>query len=410
LTRVAVTGLGAVSPVGNDARTSYAALIGGASGIRKSSLELGDDFVSRLAGEVKGLDIVGALGNKEMRRQSRYTQLALISAREALADAGWSEASYPKERVACVIGVGMGGIEIFEEAVEACLARGPTRVSPYGIPALIPNMGAGLISQLAGARGPSWCTATACASGAHAIGQAMQLLRSGSVDAAICGGAEACITRVALAAFARMGALSSRNHEPEKASRPFDRDRDGFVMAEGAAILVLEREDDAKRRGARVHGIVAGFGSSGDAFHPTQPPADGHGAVQAMTQALADARFVPQQIGYINAHGTGTRYNDAIEATAIRKVFDRHALELAVSSTKGATGHMLGAAGAFEAIVCLLALQEGKLPPTLNLDSPDDDCDLDLVPRVARDRRVTAAMSNSFAFGGQNASLIFTCA
>jgi 3-oxoacyl-[acyl-carrier-protein] synthase II len=403
--RVVVTGMGAVSPLGANAPSSFAALVAGSCGIRASSFALSEEFDSRIAGEVV-LDLAPILGAKEVRRQARFTQLALVAAREALADARWDAAPYRPERVACVIGVGLGGLDVIEEASHVLAARGPKRVSPFGLPALIPNMGAGAVSVLAGARGPCWCPATACASGTHAIGQAMHLVRAGVVDAAICGGAEACVTPLALAAFARMGALSARNAEPQRASRPFDRERDGFVLAEGAAVLVIERESTARQRGAHVHGAVSGFGASADAFHPTHPPPEGNGAIVAMNAALQDAGVAPANIGYVNAHGTGTRSNDAVEALALLRVFGEYASRLPVSSTKGATGHMLGAAGAFEAVVCLLAMQSGKLPATLNLDDPDVGVELDFIRRGARDTSVATSVSNSFGFGGQNASLV----
>lgn len=403
MTRVVITGIGAVSPLGATAVASYEALIAGRCGIAASSLELDDAFDARIAGEVTGLDIAAALGTKEARRHARYSQLALIAAREALAGSGLTDAGYEPHRIATVLGVGVGGLEAVEAAAHARLTQGARRVSPFGIPILIPNMGAAALARLVGALGPSWCPATACASGAHAIGQAMQLLRQGGADAAICGGAESCITPLALACFARMGALSTRNADPEGAVRPFDRDRNGFVIAEGAVIFILEREDAARRRGAPILAELAGFGASCDAFHDTQPAPDGRGAIAAMRGALADGRLDTGDIDYIHAHGTGTRHNDGVEATAIASVFGSE--RILVSSTKGATGHMLGASGAFGALACVFAMQRGVVPPTRNLDHPDDGCRLDLVPRVAREQRPRACVVNSFAFGGQNASL-----
>jgi 3-oxoacyl-[acyl-carrier-protein] synthase II len=405
VSRVVVTGVGAVSPVGATAAASYEALIAGRCGIAASSLALGDEFDARIAGEVK-LDLAAVLGGKEARRHARYTQLALVAAREALTGAGFAEAGYEPHRIATVLGVGVGGLEAIEAAAHARLTQGARRVSPFGIPILIPNMGAAALAALVGAHGPSWCPATACASGAHAIGQAMQLLRGGGADAAICGGAEACITPLALACFARMGALSTSNADPEGAVRPFDRDRTGFVMAEGAVIFVLELEAAARRRGAPILGEVAGFGASCDAFHATQPAPDGRGAIACMRGALADARLAASDVDYVHAHGTGTRHNDGVEAAAISAVLavDR----VLVSSTKGATGHMLGASGAFGALVCLMAIQRGVVPPTRNLAHPDDGCALDLVPGVARERRPRVCITNSFAFGGQNASLVLS--
>jgi 3-oxoacyl-[acyl-carrier-protein] synthase II len=406
--RIVVTGVGALTPVGGTATASYEALIAGHCGIAQSSLALSDEFGARIAGEISGIDIPSILGAKEARRQARYTQLALIAAREALAESGLSDAGYEPHRLATVLGVAVGGLEAVEDAAHARMTRGVRRVSPFGIPILCPNMGAAALATLAGAHGPSWCAATACASGAHAIGQGMQLLRHGAADAVICGGAESCITPLALASFARMGALSTRNEDPHGAVRPFDRERDGFVMAEGAAIFVLEREDAARRRGATILGAIAGFGASCDAFHVTQPAPDGRWAIAAMHGALADARMDAADIDYVHAHGTGTKYNDSVEAAAVTSVFggDR----IMVSSTKAATGHMLGASGAFGALVALMAMRHGVVPPTLNLRNPEDGCDLDLVPLVARERRPLACLTNSFAFGGQNASLVLASA
>lgn len=410
MSRVVVTGLGAVTPVGHTAGASFDALLAGSCGIGPSSLELGDEYDVRIAGEVRGLDLAAALGAKEARRHARYDLLAQVAAREALAQAGLPAAGLEPHRIATALGVGIGGLEAVEEAAHVRATRGARRVSPFGIPMLIPNLGAGSLAMLAGAHGPSWCPAVACASGAYAIGQAMHLLRHGGADAVICGGAESCTTPLSLASFARMGALSARNDEPARAVRPFDRDRDGFVMAEGAVVMVLEREDSARRRGARPLGAIAGFGASCDAFHVTQPEPGGRGAIAAMHGALADARLGAADIGYVHAHGTGTRHNDGVEAAAIAAVFAGHTDRLLVSSTKGATGHMLGASGAFGALVALLAMQRGAVPPTLNLEHPDGACGLDLVPLTARLHKARACLVNAFAFGGQNASLIVTAA
>lgn len=410
MSRVVVTGVGAVTPVGGSAEASFDALLEGRCGIGPASLPLGDDYDVRIAGEVKDVDLAAALGAKEARRQARYCGLAQVAAKEALAQAGLAEAGYPPHRIATALGVGIGGLEAVEEAAEARATRGARRVSPFGIPMLIPNMGAGALAMLVGAYGPSWCPAVACASGAHAIGQAMHLLRHGGADAVICGGAESCTTLLALASFARMGALSTRNHEPTRAARPFDRDRDGFVMAEGAVVFVLEREELARRRGAAVLGVIAGFGSSCDAFHVTQPEPGGRGAIAAMQGALADAQLDAGAIDYVHAHGTGTRHNDGVEAAAIASVFAGHTERVTVSSTKGATGHMLGASGAFGALVALQAMRRGAVPPTLNLEHPDGACGLDLVPLTARPQESRACLVNAFAFGGQNASLVLTAA
>jgi 3-oxoacyl-[acyl-carrier-protein] synthase II len=403
---VVITGIGAVSPVGNTAESSFAALMQGQSGVRRTSFELDERFDVRIAGEVRNANAEAVLGVKEARRHGRVTQLAVIAAREALDASDLASAGYDPTRVGSIIGVGMGGLETIYENSITLNTRGPTRVSPYGIPALIPNMAAGIISTLANAQGPSFCTASACASSAHAIGEAFRLVRLGAVDAMVCGGSEACVTPVAIAGFARMGALSKRNDAPEQASRPFAVDRDGFVMAEGAGMFVLEREDYARKRGARIFGRVCGYGASADAFHATQPSPDGRGAIGAMRGALESAGITPEQVDYINAHGTGTRYNDIVETAAIKSVFGSRALELPVSSTKSMTGHMLGGAGGFEAAVSILAILHSAIPPTINLDTPDPACDLDFVPLRGREQRLRYVLSNSFGFGGQNATLL----
>ncbi len=406
--RIVVTGLGAFAPGGRDPDSFFRALVEPRPAVRRIDDILGDDRLEvKIGAPVEGFDGVEAVGEKEDRRQARFTKLAIAAAKQAAADAGLREAGYAPARVGTAVGVGLGGIEFILAAHDAMRERGPTRVSPFAIPALIPNMAAGLVSMELDAQGPSLCTATACASSRHAIGTALFMLRAGAVDAVVAGGAETGLQPLAVAGFGRMGALSRRNDDPARASRPFDKDRDGFVLGEGAAMLVLEREDAARRRGARIYAELAGCGFSADALDRTRPCEDGRGAAQAMSAALADAHLDPSDVGYVNAHGTSTGANDVSEIRGVRRAFGAAAEKVWVSSTKGVTGHLLGAAGAVEAVATVLALARGIIPPTANLDSPDPACDLDLVPKVARERRFGAALCNSFAFGGQNASLAF---
>lgn len=406
--RVVVTGLGVVAPGGLDIESFFHALVTPRPAVRRIDDLLGDDrFEVRIGAPVDGFDSVAAVGEKEDRRQARFTKLAIAAAKQAAADAGLRTAGYAPERIGTAIGVGLGGLEIVADASTVLRERGPSRINPFAVPALIPNMAAGLVAIELDAQGPSSCTATACASSIHALGSALSMLRSGEADAVVAGGAEAALHPLAIAGFARMAALSRRNDEPARASRPFDADRDGFVLGEGAGMLVLEREDGARRRGARIYAELAGCGFSADAFHRTRPLDDGRGAALAMARAMDDARIAPAGVGYVNAHGTGTRANDASECRAIRRAFGHVADRLWVSSTKGVTGHLLGAAGAVESIATVLTLARGVVPPTANLDTPDRDCDLDLVPRTARERRFEIALCNSFAFGGQNGALAF---
>ena len=404
--RVVITGMGCVSPVGSDVESSFQALLEGRSGIGRVSFELDERYEVQIAGEAALFDAASVLGKKEAGRHARFTQLAAVAAGQALTDSGLSSAPYPPERRATIIGVGLGGIETFAQGVLRLDKLGPSQLSPYALPALIPNMAAGVVAILADAQGPCYCIGSACASSAHAIGEAAELLRRGAADVVIAGGSEAGVTPLGLASFNRIRALSRRNDEPSRASRPFDKDRDGFVLAEGAAVLIMERLPAARARGAKIYAELAGYGASSDAFHVTQPDAEGRGAMQSMIWALRDARVDLQDVGYVNAHGTSTPYNDVTETLAIKRVFGEHARRLWISSTKSMTGHMLGAAGAFEAIASALAVQRGTIPPTINLDEPDPRCDLDYVAKTARERRCAVAISNSFGFGGQNASLV----
>jgi 3-oxoacyl-[acyl-carrier-protein] synthase II len=404
--RIVITGLGAVTPVGLDAPSSFDAMLRGVSGVKTVSFPLHDDFGVRIGAEAKGFEPQRVLGVKDTRRHARFTHLACAAAFEAARDAGLKEAGYAAERVGVLLGVGMGGLELFYAAAEVMVKEGPKRVSPFALPALVPNMAPGLVSRLLGLKGPSFSIASACASSGHAIHTALDLLRAGRVDAMLAGGSEASVHPIGLAGFARMAALSTRNAEPERASRPFDAGRDGFVMGEGAGVLVLETLEKARARGARIYAELAGAGATADAFHETQPDAEGSGAHHAMRLAIEDAGLAPEQIGYVNAHATSTPVGDRIEAFALRNLFGAHAKKLYVSSTKSMTGHLLGAAGAVEAIVTTLALVRGKVPPTINLDELDPEIDLDCVPHEARIAQFEAALSNNFGFGGQNAALV----
>ena len=402
---VAVTGLGLVTPAGLGVDASWAGVLAG-QGVAATDPALAGVSVD-MSCRVPGFDAETLLGRKASRRLDRFVQLAVVAAREAVADAGLDPQTWDGPRVAVVIGCGMGGAATWEQQHAKMLADGPGKVSPMLIPMLVPNMVAGQLAMDLQALGPNLVTATACASGATAIGVARDLLRSGACDIAITGGTEAGLTPLAIAGFAQMGALSGRTSDPAAASRPFDVDRDGFVAAEAAGILVLERTQDAAARGAAVRANLAGYGASADGFHITAPDPDGAGAARAMRAALADAGVAPGDVDHVNAHGTSTPLNDAAEARTLRAVIGDGA---SVTSTKGVTGHALGAAGAIEAAFTVLTVQHGQVPPTANLDSQDPEVDLDIVAKAPRDQAVKAAMSDSFGFGGQNAVLVFTAA
>ncbi len=407
-TRVVVTGMGACTPVGNDVPTAWENIKQGRSGISRISRFDPSSLGTQIAGEVKGFDPKTHFDAKEARRLERFVQLAVVAAREAVADAGFQVDERNSERIAIVIGSGVGGAIAIAEQVKIMETRGPRRVSPFFIPMVLVDTAAGQVAIEFGIKGPNMAVVSACATGANAIGEAAEMIKRGDVDAVICGGTEASIHPVVFAGFNVMGALSTRNDSPEEACRPFDATRDGFVMGEGAGILVLENAEHAKARGARAYGGVVGYGSSADASHFAAPAAEGEGIGRAMQWALRRAGLEPQAIDYINAHGTGTKLNDATETTAIKQVFREHAYQLPISSTKSMIGHALGAAGALEAIFCLKAIQEGILPPTINYRTPDPDCDLDYVPNTARSRPIRTAMSNSIGLGGHNASVIFS--
>ena len=403
-----VTGLGAITPVGNNVESSWASLIAGKSGIDSIRAFDASGFPARIAGEVKGFDPAAAVGAKEARRMDRFVQLAIGAAREALQDAALAIDSSNADQVGVMMGSGIGGLATLVEQSKVLDARGPDRVSPFLVPMMIVDMVAGQVAIHTGAKGPNFSVVSACATSAHSIGEAFEVIRRGDAAAVIAGGSEAPIVPIGLAGFTSMRALSTRNSEPQRASRPFDSDRDGFVMAEGAAVLILESLSYALERGAHIYAEMKGYGATGDAYHITAPAEGGEGASRAMAIALRKAGLTPEDVDYINAHGTSTAINDRMETMAIRTLFGPRAYDVAVSSTKSMTGHLLGAAGAVEAMVCVKAIVHSVIPPTINYETPDPECDLDYVPNVARETRVRAAISNSLGFGGHNASLLFT--
>ena len=404
--RVFVTGMGVISPVGNDIESSWKNLIEGQSGAGPITRFDASDYETRFACEVKDFSLEGILDRKDAKRMDRFVQFAVAASHQALQAAGLADAPADPERIGVIIGSGIGGMETFEEQHKNLLEKGHRRVSPFFIPMMISDMAAGQVSITFGLKGPNFGTVSACASGAHAIGEALRLLRAGDADVILCGGAEATITPMAVAGFGNMRALSTRNDDPQRASRPFDSGRDGFVIGEGAGMLVLETEAHARARGASPICELAGYGASGDAYHMTAPCVDGEGAARAMKRALADSDIPADEVGYINAHGTSTPAGDPIEVTAVKAIFASHAKSLMMGSTKSMTGHLLGAAGGLEAVVCARVLQRGIVPPTINLETPDPQCDLDLVPNTARNAKLKAVMSNSFGFGGHNVSLL----
>ena len=405
--RVVITGLGALTPIGNTADEFWSSLLQGRSGIGPITRFDTTDFPTRIAGEVRGFDPLNFVDKKEARRLDPYLQYAVAASVLAVRDAALETAKIDATRFGVLIGSGIGGITTLLENHKLLLERGPDRVSPFFIPMLIINMASGLVSMRFGAKGPNSSVVTACATGNHAIGDAFKIIQRGDADVMITGGAEAIIIPLTIAGFCAVKAMTTRNDEPEKASRPFDAERDGFVCSEGAGIVVLESRDHALRRDARIYAEVRGYGMSGDAHHMTAPDPEGDGAARSMAAALRDAAVSPEDVGYINAHGTSTPYNDKFETMAIKRVFGDHARRLAVSSTKSMTGHLLGAAGGIEAIATSLALHHGVLPPTINYEHPDPECDLDYVPNQARKQDVEIAASNAFGFGGTNATLIF---
>jgi beta-ketoacyl-acyl-carrier-protein synthase II len=398
--------LGAVCPVGNDVGTAWQALVAGKSGVGRITLFDASGLGVQIAAEVKGFDSTALFGRRTVRRSDRFALYALGAAREAVRDAGLIFADEGTIDVGVLIASAIGGVTSLIDNVHVLEKTGPRRVSPFMVPMLMPNAAAAIISIEYGLRGVALSVSSACATGANAIGEAAEMIRHGRARAMLCGGCEAANQPVSIAAFHNMGALSTRNDEPQRASRPFDAERDGFVMGEGAGVLVLEDYDHALIRGARIYCELAGYGATTDAYHIAAPDESGNGAARAMSTALADAGLRSEQVEYINAHGTGTRLNDRVETRAIRSVFGQQADRLAVSSTKSMTGHLMGAAGAIEAIACVKSIETGWVHPTINLDTPDPECDLDYVPHQARLVKPTVAMSNSFGFGGHNACLV----
>lgn len=404
--RVAIVGLGAVTPLGLDVASTWNAALAGRSGVGPITQFDASILKTQIAAEVKGFDPANYMDRKEARRSDRFVHLAIAAAQEAVKDSGLDLSQENPRRAGVIVGSAIGGVNTLLEQAETLKQRGPGRVGPFAIPSLMLNSASAQIALAYGLRGPNLGIATACATGAHALGEAADLIRRGKVDMMLAGAAESGIIAIAFAAFDNMQALASRNDAPEKACRPFDADRSGFVIGEGAAIAVLERMDRAKARGVHIYGELLGYGNTDDAFHMAAPHESGTGAIEAMLTALEMSGLPPSAVNYINPHGTGTRIGDPIETRAVRTVFGEHADHLAMSSTKSMTGHMLGAAGTVEAIFCLLAIRDQMLPPTINLDTPDPECDLDYVPNVARPASVNVAMSNSFGLGGHDASVI----
>lgn len=409
--RVVVTGLGAVSPVGNCVDEAWSNLLAGCSGIDTITLFDTAGFEVRIGGEVKNFKPEQHIASKELRHMDRGSKFALVATKEAFADSGIEMAHECPERVGVIFGTAAGGVEKILNQQKILLERGPDRVSPMFLPHFLPDSASGLVAIMLGAEGPNMAVASACATGSHAVGEALKTIQRDDADVMLAGGTEASILPVIYAGFINMRALSARNDDPKAASRPFDADRDGFVISEGAAVLILEEAGHAERRGARIYAEVVGYGSGNDAWHMVQPRDQGAGAAKVMRAALRDAErtygMLASEVGYINPHGTSTPYNDRFETAAIKDVFGEHAARLAISSTKSMTGHMFGAAGAMEALVCVKTLKTGWLPPTINYQTPDPECDLDYVPNKARQWTPTAAMSNSFGLGGHNSSVLF---
>jgi 3-oxoacyl-[acyl-carrier-protein] synthase II len=405
--RVVVTGLGVVTSIGHDVGSFWSGLVAGKIGVHRVTQFDPANFACQIGAEVRHWDINLLMDPKEARRNDRYTHFGFVAAKQAVADSGLDMAREDGDRVGVVIGSGIGGMHTYETQLRILFERGPRKVSPFTIPSLIGNMCSGLVAIELGARGPNFGTVSACATGAHSLGEAAHMIRRGDADVMVAGGSEAAITPFAYASFCSMKAMSTRNDEPERASRPFDRNRDGFVMGEGAGVLVLESLEHARARGARVYCELAGYAATCDAYHITQPDPDGKGLSMAMRRALASAGVHPEAVDYINAHGTSTPYNDKFETLSIKQVFGHHARKVPVSSTKSMTGHLLGAAGGIESVICAKAIEQGVIPPTMNLEHPDPECDLDYVPNAARAVRARTALSNNLGFGGQNASLVF---
>lgn len=407
--RVVVTGLGAITPLGLDVKETWDSMLAGRSGVgpitRFDAVEIG--VTTTIAAEVKGFDPELRIDKKDLRKMDLFIPFGIFAALEAFEQSGLVINDANAERVAVVVGAGLGGLPYIEKYAAVLREKGPRKVTPFFIPMTIANLAAGHISIITGAKGPNSCVVTACATGTHSIGTAYRMIQYGDADAAIAGGTEATITPLAFAGFNSMKALSTRNDEPELASRPFDKGRDGFVMGEGAGVIILEELEFARARGAEILAEIVGFGQSGDANHITAPAEGGAGAIQCMKVAISDARITPEEVSYINAHGTSTYYNDMYETMAIKGLFGETAYKIPISSTKSMTGHLLGAAGGVEAVAAIKTVMEDKLPPTINYEEPDPECDLDYVPNTARDTVVDVALSNTYGFGGTNASLVF---
>ncbi|WP_427161680.1 beta-ketoacyl-ACP synthase II [Aliinostoc sp. HNIBRCY26] len=405
--RVVVTGVGAITPIGNTPAEYWEGLISARNGIDYITAFDASSHDCRIAGEVKNFDPHEYMDRKEAKRMDRFSQFGVAAAKQALADAQLVINELNAEQVGVIIGSGVGGIKVMEDQQTIYLNRGPDRCSPFMIPMMIANMAAGLTAIHTGAKGPNNCTVTACAAGSNAVGDAFRMIQGGYAQAMICGGCEAAITPLSVAGFAAARALSTRNDDPTHACRPFDRDRDGFVMGEGAGILILEELQHALSRGARIYAEIVGYGMTCDAYHMTSPVPGGEGAARAISLALKDAGITPEQVSYINAHGTSTPANDSTETAAIKKVLGDHAYKITVSSTKSMTGHLLGGSGGIEAVATVLAIANDQVPPTINIENPDQDCDLDYVPHTSRKQKVDVALSNSFGFGGHNVTLAF---
>jgi 3-oxoacyl-[acyl-carrier-protein] synthase II len=406
--RVVVTGLGCISPLGNDVTSMWGNILAGKSGVGMITHYDTSQFKTKIAAQVNDFDAVELFGKVEARRMDRFSQFAVAAAQQALADSGLNVDDNIRDRTGVVIGTGIGGLGTLFEQIKVYYDRGPSRVSPFTVPMMLPDTACGMIAIFLGLRGPNMAVVTACATGTNSIGEAAEVIRRGQADVMLAGGSEAVIVPIAMASLGVMGALSTRNDEPERASRPFDRDRDGFVMGEGAAVLVLEALEFAEQRGANILAEVSGYGSTNDAYHISAPAENGAGAARCMLMALENAGIGVGDIDYINAHGTSTPLNDKSETAAIKTVFGERAYQVPISSTKSMTGHLLGASGALEALICVKAMEDGMMPPTINYETPDPICDLDYIPNQARAATLRQVMSNSFGFGGHNASIILS--
>lgn len=403
--RVVVTGMGLLTALGNDLKTSWTSLLQGRSGVRRITKFDPSDFPTRIAAELDGFEVEKYIDKKDIRRQDPFTHYAIAATAMAVDDSGIDFSAEDPDQVGVIIGSGIGGIGTHEIQTSRFIEGGPTRISPFYIPMMIPDIASGIVSMRYNAKGPNYCTVSACASSAHAIGDAFRLIKHGDADVMIAGGTEAAVTPMSVGGFAAMKAMSTRNEEPERASRPFDAERDGFVLGEGAGMVILEELDHALARGARIYAEVVGVGMTGDAYHITAPAPGGEGAARAMRRAMREAGLAPEDVDYINAHGTSTPFNDKFETEAIKTIFGEHASRLMVSSTKSMTGHLLGGAGGAEFVITSMVIAESTVPPTINYENPDPDCDLDYVANVTREAPVRAALTNSFGFGGHNAVL-----